>query len=76
MYALTYFGRWFNGTTVLLLLWVGLFSVPKIYSDNKKQIDDALVPMKTKLNELMGVKPVQLDQYGQPIPDPIAKKTM
>ncbi len=35
MYVLTYFGRWFNGSTLLILAWVTAFSAPRIYQDNK-----------------------------------------
>jgi len=52
MYLLTYVGAILNGLTVLILAWVGLFSLPRVYRDNQKQIDDAVLPLKAKLEEL------------------------
>ncbi|XP_023327308.1 reticulon-1-A [Eurytemora carolleeae] len=52
MYLLTYVGGMLNGLTVLILGWVGLFSLPRLYRDNQKQIDDAILPLKSKLEEL------------------------
>ena len=31
MYLLTYVGRWMNGLTLLMLLWVVAFTAPRIY---------------------------------------------
>ena len=52
MYLLTYVGAMLNGLTLLILGWVGLFSLPRLYRDNQKQIDDAILPLKSKLEEL------------------------
>jgi len=52
MYLLTYVGAMANGLTLVILAWVGLFSLPRLYRDNQKQIDDAILPLKTKLEEL------------------------
>merc|ERR1712066_86879 len=52
MYLLTYLGAIMNGLTILTLAWVGVFSAPRIYRDNQKQIDDAVMPLKTKLDDL------------------------
>ena len=52
MYLLTYVGAMLNGLTLLILGWVGLFSLPRLYRDNKKQIDEAVLPLKSKLEEL------------------------
>jgi len=54
MYMLTYVGAAVNGMTLLTLGWVGLFSLPRLYRDNQKQIDEAVLPLKTKLQELQG----------------------
>ena len=53
MYLLTYVGRWMNGLTLLVVIWCGLFSVPRVYRDNKAQIDEALAPIKAKIDEAM-----------------------
>lgn len=52
MYLLTYVGALMNGLTLVILAWVGLFSLPRLYRDNQKQIDDAILPLKAKLDEL------------------------
>merc|ERR1712083_292029 len=52
MYLLTYLGAIMNGLTVITLAWVGVFSAPRVYRDNQKQIDDAVLPLKSKLDDL------------------------
>lgn len=38
----TYLGAWFNGLTLVILAWVGLFSLPKVYLENQAAIDEQL----------------------------------
>merc|ERR1712211_170711 len=52
MYLLTYVGAIMNGLTIITLTWVAMFSVPIVYRDNQKQIDDALLPLKSKFDDL------------------------
>merc|ERR1712111_266088 len=52
LWVLTYIGSWFNAMTLLIMGWVGLFSIPKIYVNNKAQIDPVLDQVKAKLNEV------------------------
>merc|ERR1712227_756947 len=52
MYLLTYVGAIMNGLTILTLAWVAVFSAPRVYRDNQKQIDEAVLPLKTKLDAL------------------------
>jgi ABC-type multidrug transport system fused ATPase/permease subunit len=52
MYFLTYIGALVNGLTLVILVWVSLFSIPRVYRDNQKQIDEAILPLKTKLSDL------------------------
>ncbi|XP_055327576.1 reticulon-1-like [Paramacrobiotus metropolitanus] len=42
MYLLTYVGSWFNLLTLLTVVWIGAFSIPKLYEANKEQIDSVL----------------------------------
>merc|ERR1711997_1100051 len=35
MYALTYIGKMFNGLTLVIAIWVFIFTGPKIYKDNQ-----------------------------------------
>merc|ERR1712055_517925 len=52
MYLLTYIGAITNGLTLVILAWVSLFTLPRVYRDNQKQIDEAILPLTTKLNDL------------------------
>merc|ERR1719220_1235727 len=52
MYSLTYIGAMVNGLTLVILTWVSIFSLPRVYRDNQKQIDEAILPLKTKLSDL------------------------
>merc|ERR1711915_1090003 len=49
MYLLTYIGALMNGLTIA---WIGAFSLPRVYRDNQTQIDDAINPLKAKLDDL------------------------
>merc|ERR1712084_143863 len=44
MYLLTYIGALMNGLTIVTL--------PRVYRDNQKQIDEAINPLKSKLDDL------------------------
>ncbi|KAK9885694.1 hypothetical protein WA026_012459 [Henosepilachna vigintioctopunctata] len=52
MWTLTYLGAWFNGMTLVILAWVALFTLPKVYETNKTQIDANLDIVKSKLAEI------------------------
>merc|ERR1712223_132545 len=52
MYLLTCLGAIMNGLTILTLAWVGVFTAPRVYRDNQKQIDDDVLPLKSKLDDL------------------------
>jgi len=54
LWVLTYIGSWFNAMTLILMSWVGLFTIPKIYLNNKTQIDPVLDKVKAQLNEISG----------------------
>jgi hypothetical protein len=54
MYVLSYLGAMMTGLTLLTLTWAGLFSLPRLYKDNQKKIDEAILPLKTKLEEMQG----------------------
>ena len=47
-----YIGGWINGLTLVILSWIALFSAPKAYRDNQQQIDEALLPIKHKIDEM------------------------
>lgn len=64
LWCLTYIGSWFNAMTLLILTWITVFTVPKIYQNNKAAIDDVLGKVKVQLDEVKGkvmaVMPAQL----------------
>ena len=43
MYCLTFVGALFNLSTVLILSWIGLFTIPKLYSNNQVFISCYLI---------------------------------
>merc|ERR1719357_1898296 len=51
MYLVSYLGKLMTGLT---LVWAGIFSLPRIYKDNQAKIDEALMPLLTKYEELAG----------------------
>ena len=64
MYLLTYLGAIMNGLTIVTLGWVGVFSGPRIYRDNQKQIDEAILPLKSKLDDLQVTITTYLYNYS------------
>lgn len=52
LWLLTYIGSWFNAMTLIILSWVGLFTIPKVYLNNKKQIDPVLEKVKAQYTEI------------------------
>merc|ERR1712045_552846 len=42
------------GMYLVTLVWAGIFSLPRIYKDNQAKIDEALMPLLTKYEELAG----------------------
>merc|ERR1711872_1032306 len=52
MYLLSYVGALMTGLTLLTLTWTAAFSLPRLYRDNQAKIDEAILPLKTKLEEV------------------------
>lgn len=52
LWVLTYIGSWFNAMTLIIMSWLSLFTIPKIYLNNKAQIDPVLDQVKAKLDEV------------------------
>ncbi|CAB4060914.1 RTN1 [Lepeophtheirus salmonis] len=52
LWAMTYIGSWFNMMTLIILSWVGLFSIPKLYGNNKAAIDPLLEKAMGHFNDL------------------------
>lgn len=45
----TYIGAWFNGYCIIAIAWIGLFTLPKFYENNRDAIDTNLELIKTKI---------------------------
>jgi hypothetical protein len=67
LWVMTYIGSWLNGMTLVLLAFISLFTLPKVYENNKQSIDTYLNLVLTKITEItdkirdampMGKKPV------------------
>lgn len=52
LWVLTYLGSWFNGMTLVIIAWVALFTLPKVYEANQAQIDANLDIVRTKVAEI------------------------
>ncbi|XP_017095563.1 reticulon-1-A isoform X3 [Drosophila bipectinata] len=52
LWVFTYIGAWFNGMTLVLLAFVSLFTLPKVYENNKQSIDTYLDLVRSKLTEI------------------------
>lgn len=52
LYCLTYIGSWFNLLTLVIVSWVTLFTLPKIYLNNQAAIDPIIDQVRTQVVEL------------------------
>jgi len=52
LWALTYLGSWFNGITLVVLAYIALFTLPKVYENNKQSIDVYLDLVRSKISEV------------------------
>lgn len=52
LWSLTYLGSWFNGITLVVLAWIALFTLPKVYENNKQSIDTYVALVRNKLLEI------------------------
>ncbi|XP_076464599.1 reticulon-1-A-like isoform X3 [Babylonia areolata] len=53
LWVLTYIGSWFNGMTLIILLVIAIFSLPKVYETYKVQIDNYVNMATTQLNTIL-----------------------
>lgn len=52
LWCLTYLGAWFNGMTLVIIAFVALFTLPKVYENNKQSIDTYLDLVRSKILEI------------------------
>lgn len=53
LWVLTYIGAWLNGLTVIILMVIALFSLPKAYEQNKAQVDQLLGQAQAQVNQAL-----------------------
>lgn len=54
LWVLTYVGSWFNGMTLIILGFVALFTLPKVYETYKVEIDQYLSLARTHVGNVLG----------------------
>ena len=54
LWLLTYLGSWFNFLTLIILGWLGLFTVPKLYINNQAQADEVIGKVMAQAEEIKG----------------------
>ncbi|XP_058119845.1 reticulon-1 isoform X1 [Anopheles ziemanni] len=52
LYWLTYVGAIFNGITCVMIGYVALFTLPKVYENNKQSVDTHIELVRSKLQEI------------------------
>jgi hypothetical protein len=52
LWLLTYIGAIFNGMTVVILSYIAMFTLPKVYETNKQNIDQYLDLVRSKIMEI------------------------
>jgi len=52
LWCLTYIGAWFNAMTLIILAWVAVFSIPKVYQMNQAKADEVLGLVMTQVSEI------------------------
>ncbi|KAI5710507.1 hypothetical protein M8J76_013662 [Diaphorina citri] len=52
LWTFTYVGSWFNGLTLVIIGFVALFTLPKVYENNKATIDANLEVVQGKIAEI------------------------
>ncbi|XP_070578626.1 reticulon-1-A-like isoform X2 [Ptychodera flava] len=53
LWLLTYIGGWFNGLTLLILGFIGLFTLPKVYELHQEKIDNYIDLVNKQVKEVM-----------------------
>jgi len=63
LWGLTYIGSWFNMMTLIILTWVGFFTLPLVYKNNQAAVDDVVGQVNSQISDIkekvMGVIPMK-----------------
>jgi len=54
LWLLTYIGAWFNALTLVIVTWIALFTLPKVYIQNQTQVDEVLGKVIAQVQEVKG----------------------
>ena len=52
LYVLTYVGAWFNALSLVILAWIGVFTLPKLYLNNQAAVDEVVGKVAGQVNEV------------------------
>jgi len=52
LWGLTYIGSWFNMMTLIILSWVGVFTLPLLYKNNQASVDEVVTQVNTQVNDI------------------------
>jgi len=52
LWLLTYIGAWFNAITLVIVSWIALFTLPKVYIQNQEQVDEVLGKVMSQVTEV------------------------
>merc|ERR1719331_2841261 len=52
LYVLTYVGAWFNALSLVILAWIGVFTLPKVYLNNQAAVDEVVGKVAGQVNEV------------------------
>merc|ERR1712203_900525 len=52
LYVLTYVGAWFNALTLVILAWISVFTLPKLYLNNQAAVDEMVTKVAGQVNEV------------------------
>ncbi|CAK9301944.1 unnamed protein product [Gordionus sp. m RMFG-2023] len=73
LWAMTYVGAYFNGLTLFVLLFVSIFTIPKIYSTYKVQINDAANKAKVVIDKNKDIALRNIKDKAQIVKDKVSK---
>jgi len=54
LWGFTYIGAWFNMMTLIIMSWLGLFTLPLLYKNNKAAVDEVIGTVNTQMTEIKG----------------------
>jgi len=52
LWCLTYIGSWFNMMTLIILTWIGFFTIPLVYKNNQATIDEVVSTANNQINDI------------------------